>query len=119
MGGSSNGDRKTFVSKVLRHVNSLGLNVVVCHPPSSGWGYDKVYTITLKSKGKDIDYKVYVARRSKQMQVANFGDGGWINWGLQGRWWVHSGNAVRFHNHWNSGMGKPYEKRAASKLPPF
>eukprot|EP00173_Palmaria_palmata_P005255 Plantae.Rhodophyta-Palmaria_palmata.ctg8953.p1 GENE.Plantae.Rhodophyta-Palmaria_palmata.ctg8953~~Plantae.Rhodophyta-Palmaria_palmata.ctg8953.p1 ORF type:complete len:205 (+),score=16.27 Plantae.Rhodophyta-Palmaria_palmata.ctg8953:157-771(+) len=117
--GSSNGDRTKFVKNVINHVNSLGYNVVVVYPPSLGIGYERKYTLTLRSRGKNLKYVVYVARRHIKMQVTNAGDGGWINWGLKGRNWVRWGNTVKFHPRWNKGMGKPYEVRSASRLPRF
>ena len=115
-----NGNRVEFVKSVIRHVNSLGYNVVVVHPKSEGHGYEAKVKLTLRSGGRNLDYMVYMARRNKVMQVTNKGDGGWKNWGLMGRWWVRWGKTVRFHNHWNyKTMGKPYEVRPAKDLPPL
>ena len=109
--------REKFVRDNLNAWNLLGKNVVIVHPRSSGIGYEEKFTIRHGKNGRP--YTVYLASRNKQMQVTNHGDGGWINWGLKGRWWVRWGNTVRFHNHWNyATMGRPYENRGGSP-PPF
>ncbi|PXF42829.1 hypothetical protein BWQ96_07423 [Gracilariopsis chorda] len=118
--GSSNGARDAFVKNVINHVNSLGYNVVVVHPPSLSHGHERQFDLTLQSGGRDIKFTVYVARPHIKMQVTNTGDGGWINWGLKGRNWVRWGNTVKFHPHWDKrSMGNPYEVRPAEDLPSF
>ena len=114
-GRPSNKARETFVRRILGAARGTDVNLVVVHPRSSGMGYEAKLTVHLGS----LPYTIYMARKSKTMQVTNHGDGGWINWGLTGRWWVRWGNTVKFHNHWNTAtMGKPYENRGGSP-PPF